>query len=185
MAALGCDTAFRRPALAPRAAAQTAAAARLASEAPGAGPLVVVHGGAGKLPNIWPADRFAAVTGALVRERGARIVLTEGPSDAAAMAALVPLVPGALRWQAPLDTTFALLSMASLVISNDTGLAHVAAALGTPTVVVFGPTDAARWCPPGEHVRAVRAPSARVQDVAVDDVLRAARGLLDGVWTRC
>jgi ADP-heptose:LPS heptosyltransferase len=48
----------------------------------GQGPVVVAHVGAGKLPNIWPSRHFAAVLQALQQERGARVVLSEGPRDA-------------------------------------------------------------------------------------------------------
>jgi ADP-heptose:LPS heptosyltransferase len=149
-----------------------------------------VHPGAGKLPNVWPAERFAAVLTFLQRDRNARVVMTEGPSDAAIAGALAEILPGAQRWRAPLGETLGLLAAADLVLCNDTGMSHVAAAVGVPTVVVFGPTDPARWRPPGAHVHAVCSATGSILDVEVSAVLQAARAALDGRFldtpaTRC
>jgi ADP-heptose:LPS heptosyltransferase len=148
-----------------------------APEQPGA-PLVVVHAGAGKRPNMWPAASFAAVLQGLRQRCGARVVLIEGPTDAAAVAAVAQRLEGAARWRAPLDDTFGLLALADLVLSNDTGLAHVAGAVGAPTLVLFGPTDVQRWKPPGDHVRAAQSPTGDIGDLPVETVLGAALDIL-------
>jgi ADP-heptose:LPS heptosyltransferase len=177
--ALGIEAPFALPHLAPTTEARAAAAAFLQAEARGAGPLVVVHPGAGKLPNLWPVEHFAATLAVLRDDLDARIVVTEGPRDASIVAALCGLIPAAARWRAPLGSTMGLLHAADVVLSNDTGIAHVAGALGRPTVVVFGPTDVQRWKPPGEHVRAVVSPTGFAADVAVEAVLEAVRAALD------
>jgi len=177
--ALGIESPCELPHLEASTDAKSAARVFVEGAAPGDGPLVVVHPGAGKLPNLWPVDRFAAALAVLQRDHGARIVATEGPSDAAVVEALRQRLPGVARWSAPLGATMGLLHMADVVLANDTGIAHVAAALGRPTVVVFGPTDVQRWKPPGEHVLAVAASSGFVADVAVDSVLDAVRVVLD------
>jgi ADP-heptose:LPS heptosyltransferase len=166
------------PQLVPSSDARRAAREFLAREVPGSGPLIVAHTGAGKAPNIWPARHFIRVLQELQAELGARVVLTEGPSDAAIVAPIAAALEHATRWRRPLNETFGLLAAAQLVLCNDTGMAHVAAAVGTPTVVVFGPTDPARWRPPGEHVRAVSSLTRRVDDVDPEAVLAAARALL-------
>jgi ADP-heptose:LPS heptosyltransferase len=176
--ALGIDAPSEPPRLVPRRAAVARAQAFLDGAAPGTGPLVVAHVGAGKLPNIWPAERFAALLAALRREQGVRVVLVEGPSDAEAVAAVEARLGPAPRWRGSLADTLGLLRLAALAVANDTGLSHVAAAAGTATVVVFGPTDPARWCPPGEHVRAVVSATGRIGDVTVEEVLDAARRAL-------
>lgn len=175
---LGLATPQTRPVLTVRPGAQEAAGSRLHDLAPGPGPLVLAHVGAGKLPNIWPADRFAAVLAALRAQDGARVVLIAGPSDTPAVQDVVERLPQTPVWRAPLPETFGALAAADLVVSNDTGMAHVAAALGVPLVVIFGPTDATRWSPPGEHVRVVRSPTGSIADVDVADVLQAARTAL-------
>jgi len=171
--ALGIEAPYTLPHLEATAAARSAAHAFVQQAAPGVGPLVVVHPGAGKQPNLWPVDRFATTLAALQRDFGARIVATEGPRDAPVVDALRDRLPGVARWSAPLGATMGLLHMADVVLANDTGIAHVAAALRRPTVVVFGPTDVQRWKPLGEHVRVVAAATGFVADVAVESVLDA------------
>ncbi len=144
----------------------------------GSGPLVVLHPGAGKRENIWPVPRFAEVAASLAREYGARLVVSEGPRDAALVASLLQLVPSAARWRAPLGTTLGILARAALFIGNDTGMAHVAAAVGAPTVAVFGPTEPERWAPAGTWVRCVRSSTGRVEDTAMAEVLQAAQAAL-------
>jgi ADP-heptose:LPS heptosyltransferase len=176
--ALGIAAPFERPSLAPAPASIARARDFLSRTLPGNGPVVVAHVGAGKLPNVWPAEHFAAVLQTLRVEHGARVVLTEGPSDAAAVGAVAARLENVARWRHPLGETMGLLACAQLVLSNDTGLAHVAAAVGVPTVVIYGPTDPQRWQPPGEHVRAIRAATGRVADVEPTTVTDAARTFL-------
>jgi ADP-heptose:LPS heptosyltransferase len=140
---------------------------------------VVLHTGAGKLPNVWPAEYFARLANQLVATGNVRIVLTEGPRDAAIVDAVerqasVPM----LRWRRTLGETMGLLQASDLIISNDTGMAHVAAALQRPTLVLFGPTDAQRWRPAGSGVRVQASPSGRIIDLPVQAVLGAALEML-------
>jgi ADP-heptose:LPS heptosyltransferase len=176
--ALGIAVPRETPQLVPTPASRSRAAAFLASEVPGRGPLVVAHVGAGKRPNIWPGEHFATVLRALRAEQGCRIVLTEGPEDARLVQAVAAMLGGAARWRASLGATLGLLEQAQLALCNDTGMSHVAAAVGVPTIVVFGPTDSQRWKPPGAHVHAVCAASGRVADVDPRAVLDVARSLL-------
>jgi ADP-heptose:LPS heptosyltransferase len=119
-----------------------------ASPAPGA---VVVHPGAGSPARCWPVERFAAVAAAL-RERGHRVVVTGGPGedDLVASVAEAAGLPCADRLAGglPFGRLSALVAGARAVLSGDTGLAHLAAAHGTPSVTLFGPTPPARWGPP-------------------------------------
>jgi heptosyltransferase-1 len=142
--------------------------------------LVVIHAGAGKLPNIWPAEYFAALIDHLVHVQQARVVLTEGPRDADIVSEVQKntQVP-TMRWQRSLGDTLGLLQHASLVVSNDTGMAHVAAAISRPTLVLFGPTDANQWCPVGEQVQVLLSPSKRIIDLPIEKVVAAAEDLLN------
>ncbi|MBP0462205.1 glycosyltransferase family 9 protein [Streptomyces bomunensis] len=123
------------------------------SPAPGA---VVVHPGAESAARRWPADRYADVIGGL-RARGHRVVVTGGPAEdellghLAARTGLPPrdVFSGGL----PYPRLAALIAGASLLISGDTGPAHVAVAYGTPSVTLFGPVAPSLWGPPagGPH----------------------------------
>ncbi len=111
--------------------------------------LVCVHPGAQLPSRRWPPERFAAVADALA-DRGARIVLTGTPGEAAITAAVrarmrAPALD--LAGRTDLFGLGALVERARLVVCNDTGVLHVAAALGTPSVAVSSGADVARWAP--------------------------------------
>lgn len=144
-----------------RLAADRLAADRPTPDPPGpAGPWVAVHPGGGVNPGMsllakrWPAERFAAVAGRLAVERGARILLLGGRGDEDAAAAFTAALPPEARarlldrsGRADLALAAALVEGCALYLGNDSGLAHLAAAVGTPVVVVFGPTRPERYGP--------------------------------------
>ncbi len=155
----------------------------------GDGP-AVVHPGAAFGAKRWPADRFAAVAAAL--DAPGSPVLVTGSAAERALAFEV-----AERAGLPADRVVAgrtdlgqlcdLVAGAALVVSGDTGIAHLASACAVPSVVLFGPVDPAQWGPPagGPHValaHPARRRGARFADepdpallaVAVDEVLAAA-----------
>uniref|UniRef100_UPI00069EFEB8 glycosyltransferase family 9 protein n=1 Tax=Streptomyces sp. SBT349 TaxID=1580539 RepID=UPI00069EFEB8 len=123
-----------------------AAPAGVRSPAPGA---VVLHPGADAGARRWPARRFAAV-GRAVRAAGQRVVVTGGPGEGALArevarrAGLAPEAdvfagPGAL----PFPGLAALIAGARAVVVGDTGVSHLATALSTPSVTLFGPVSPA------------------------------------------
>ncbi|WP_234344965.1 MULTISPECIES: glycosyltransferase family 9 protein [Streptomyces] len=120
------------------------------SPAPGA---VVVHPGADAAARRWPPERFAAVAHALHRA-GHRVVLTAGAGEgplARQVAVQAGLPPSAVLGGSadlPFGELAALVARARAVIVGDTGLAHLASALGTPSVVLFGPVAPRLWGPP-------------------------------------
>ena len=70
---------------------------------------------------------------------------------------------------------------AAVSVCNDTGVAHIAGAVGARCAEVFGPTDPSRWKPVSDKVVAVRAADGEVGSVTVDDVMKAVEGLLAGI----
>ena len=161
------------------------------SPAPGA---VVVHVGAAYGSRSWPAGRFAAVARALAAA-GHEVVLTGSDAErerATTIAAEAGLADGTnLAGRTDLAELAALVADAALVVTVDTGAAHLATAYGTPSVVLFGPAPVARWGPPtaGPHVvlsdERLRVgdvfaaePDPALLAVQADDVLLAADGLL-------
>ncbi len=113
------------------------------------GQYVCVHPGARLLTRRWPPERFAAVADELA-DAVPRIVIT-GSADEQALAARVqdamrrPAVNLAGRTR--LGSLAALIAGSRLLLCNDTGVSHVAAALGTPSVVISSGTDVRRWAP--------------------------------------
>jgi ADP-heptose:LPS heptosyltransferase len=119
---------------------------------------VVVHPGAASGSRRWPPDRFAAVARALAAE-GRPVVITGTGAErtlaceVASQAGLPPV--SVLAGRTGLTDLAALVSQASVVISNDTGVAHLAFAYARPSVTLYGPVSPGLWGPPpnaGRHL---------------------------------
>jgi ADP-heptose:LPS heptosyltransferase len=156
---------------------------------------VVLHPGAASTSRRWPAARFAAVARTLSGQ-GHHIVITGiGPEQDLALrvAAQAGLSPDSVAaGRTTLLELAALVGTAALVISNDTGIAHLAVALATPSVTLFGPVSPALWGPPagsGRHLALWKGTGSRPGDphgqqvdprllrICVDEVLSAVAGL--------
>ena len=124
------------------------------------GPLVVLNPNAGtlSLERRWPQERFAELARRLVLERGARVVLIGSQGErpwTAETAALVGPLPegrfGNLAGRLSIGGLHALLASADAFVSNDSGPMHLGAALGTPTLGLFGPETPVMYRPLGER----------------------------------
>ncbi len=153
-----------------------------------AGPLIGLGPTANWSGKVWPAERFVALFHA-VRDRalpGARAVVFAGPGAAeAAMAApvLAALADAVdLTGRLSLPEASACLARCTLFVCNDSGLMHLAAAAGTPTLGLFGPTPASEYGPSGRRAAAVQAPgpagAAPIEDLTVDAAAAACQALL-------
>ena len=149
----------------PRPVAWWAAAdeARAAALLPPNGPVVALGPTANWAGKAWPADRYAALFRALAPSLpGARAAVFAGPGAAErAMAApVLAALPGAidLAGNLTLPEAAACLARCRLFIGNDSGLMHLAAATGTTTLGLFGPTPASEYGPSGRCAAAVLAP---------------------------
>jgi len=132
---------------------------------------LAVHPGSGSAAKNWPAERFAEAARRLAGGRPWLVVLGPAEEEEAAW-------PGAIvarEW--PLRVLGAALSRAALFLGNDSGVAHLAAASGAPTLTLFGPTDPALWAPVGRSVATLRAPGDALTALAVDAVVAAALAL--------
>lgn len=112
-------------------------------------PFALVHPGAQLPSRRWPVERFAAMADALASD-GLRIVVTgtRGEADrAAALAAMARTAVANLCGRTDLGMLGALVEAASVVVSNDTGVSHIAAAVRTPSVIIACGSDVARWAP--------------------------------------
>lgn len=113
------------------------------------GGYVCVHPGAQTRDKCWPADRFAAVADALAAQ-GLQVVLTgtAGEKDLTRTVAQAMRAPALdLAGRTSLGALGALLAEARLLVCNDTGVSHLAAALNVPSVVIFSNADPWRWAP--------------------------------------
>ncbi len=109
---------------------------------------VVVHPGAAAGSRRWPVERFAAVAAELAA-RGHRVLVTGSAGERAITAAVAAAAPGGLDLAGHLDLAglAAVVAGAVLVVSGDTGTAHLATAYGVASVLLFGPTPPAWWGP--------------------------------------
>jgi lipopolysaccharide export system permease protein len=149
-------------------------------------PLLAVAPAAAVPAKAWAPERFAALAdrlsgpgGAL---EGARVLVLGGPGDAAAAAPLLErLGPGRTVdavGRLDMPAAAAAVARASLYVGADSGLGHAAAAVGAPTLSLFGPTDERRYAPWGPRVRVVRAGS-DMAGLDLETVYRGAKALLD------
>ena len=142
----------------------------------GAAPLLAVHPWTSNPVKQWPVERFEALVEAMVSRAYGDVVIIGGPESPrwrmprAASGRVMDLTG-----QLTLPQLAALLQRSRLVISNDSGPVHLAAAVGTRTLVLFGAADSStgprRWGPWGErHVVIARR---TMQAITVDEVLEA------------
>jgi heptosyltransferase-3 len=115
--------------------------------------LVLLHPGARYWFKAWPAERFADLADRLA-DMGCRVIIGGGPEDGTVAEAIrrqarssLIVVTGRLS----LLPFVALLKRCALFIGNDTGAMHMAAAVGTPIVALFGPSNPSEWGPLSEH----------------------------------
>lgn len=124
------------------------------------GPVVGIHVSGGRAIKQWEPDRFATVASRLARRRGATIVLTGGPGDRGLVEPVARSLAGtdALDLVGALDLPglAAVLTQLDVFLTGDTGPMHLAAAVGTPVVAVFGPSDPVRYAPRDPMHRLVR-----------------------------
>lgn len=123
-----------------------------------------IHPGSGGAQKCWPVERFAAVIQYLWR-RGLPVQLLGGPAEHARLEALLSQLPPAPQpgmLQVLLDVPLAdlayMLRQCRGYLGNDSGITHLAALLGVPTLVLFGPSNPRLWQPRGRIVQAVYEP---------------------------
>ncbi|QDU86245.1 ADP-heptose--LPS heptosyltransferase 2 [Planctomycetes bacterium Pla163] len=180
---LGCDGPAEH--LLPVDAEADAWAAALVDEL-GAAP-VLINPGASKPRNRWSPECFGALAKRLVEDGAAPVVAIGGPGDRELATALLAAAgPGVrdLVGATTLPRLIALERRARLVVTGDTGPMHLAVAVGTPTLALFGPADPRRTGPYGSTERTdsrhtvLRATEGRMDALAVETVHAAARAKL-------
>jgi ADP-heptose:LPS heptosyltransferase len=138
-----------------------------------------VHPGAGGLR--WPADRFARVAEHLAGKFDCKVVVTGSPVDAEAVQGFVESVRTTVV-QAPVTLTVgrlcALIRRFALLLCNDCGPMHIAAALRVPVIAVFGDSSPALWapCPADPRHVVVKSSDSRMVSVTVEQVVAAIAG---------
>lgn len=150
-----------RDALTLRLSVQESDAAALAAELhrrgiPAEKPLIVLHAGAGAAVKLWTEDGWRSVCSALMTEHQAALILTGSDAEAplaARLAAAIGPEAHSLAGETSVRMLAALLRRALLALGPDSGPLHVAAALGTPSVALYGPADPLEFGPWGSAER--------------------------------
>ncbi len=124
---------------------------------------IVIQPFSGSRRKNWPLERFRELAARL----GQRVRWCAGPEEQLDHAARFDNLYDLARW----------IAGACVYIGNDSGITHLAAAVGTPVVAIFGPSDPAVWAPRGKRVTVV---SEKLKEISVDEVLRAVEHRLAG-----
>ncbi len=146
-----------RPRLFPSDADREAAAkflARLGRER-----IAAIHPGSGSDRKNWPVEKFAALARWLVDELAFQLLVVHGEADEKPVARLLELLeprPATLARGLKLPELAGVLERCALFVGNDSGITHIAAAVGAPTIALFGPASPAVWQPTGDNVSVIR-----------------------------
>jgi ADP-heptose:LPS heptosyltransferase len=144
-------------------------------------PLALVHPGASVPEKRWPGEAFGRLAKGLLR-RGYAVAVTGSSKEKELTRQVAGLAPGTvdLGGRTDLSTLVALVARSDVVVSNDTGPAHLAYALRTPSITLFGPsTDVERWGPLNRRRHAVLFGNP-ISDVSADAVVERVEGLVPG-----
>jgi heptosyltransferase III len=158
--------------------------ARAANLLPAGGPIIGLGPTANWPPKVWPAERFAALFRALGNGPlpGAVPAVFAGPGEAerAMAASLLAELPDAidLVGRLSLVEVAACLARCALFVGNDSGLMHLAAAAGAPTLGLFGPTSHEEYGPAGVKAAAVVSATTLMHDLSVEAALASAIRLI-------
>jgi lipopolysaccharide heptosyltransferase II len=210
--ALGCRVGTGGPSFHVGDEARARARAVLEAACLGArGPLIALHVGASKPPRAWHAARFAELARRLCRRLDARIAVLAGPGEETLTLEVTGgLTAGSFLVCGPdggIRQTAAIIERCALFVGSDSGPMHIAAALGVPTVGIFGPGLPRNTAPLGRSGAVVvvsreypcapcrqafftecpPAPSGKpfcLEEIGVDEIERAALGLLDRARAR-
>jgi len=145
---------------------------------------VLLHPGSGSTAKNWPLARFLALAGRIAAAGLGTPVFLVGEADEAIAAELARRpAPAPVMAGLSLAEAARVLSACRAYVGNDSGMTHLAAALGLPTVALFGPSNPAAWGPRGRRVRIVRSTEPTTESLAQTEpetILHVLRALIGG-----
>ncbi len=130
---------------------------------------VLIHPGSYKLENRWPLKNYIEV-GNTLRKKGILVLFSLGPSEQEWKEEIDPYGFSILT-NLNLGETGAVMKSCDLVLSNDTGMMHLASACGIKTIALFGKTDPNRWKPPGENTIALQSEDKNISSIKLEKVI--------------
>ncbi len=137
--------------------------------------LVVIHPGSGSPRKSVGFSTMASMI-AEYQQEGFTSMVIEGPADCDAVRRLMEetTAPKTVIRDLSLPVLAGVLSHAKMFVGHDSGVTHLAALLGIPTIAIFGPTDPERWAPLGSHVTVIKSPLPQIQPTSLSS--SASRG---------
>ena len=148
-----------------------------------------IHPGSGSVRKNWAMERFGEIARRIREEAGRQIVWLLGPAETER--GIKPDARGgAVLADLALETVAGILALADGYVGNDSGVTQLAAAVRgaegrtTPTVALFGPTDARVWGPRGRHVRVVRSRDRTMTALGIEPVWSAVRAAIGEIAPR-
>lgn len=156
--------------------------------------IISIHPGGYFPSQRWMPESFAKIADMIAERYNARVVIIAGPTERKLAEGIVGLAKTRtlLLVGRPLDEVAAAIAISKILICNNSGPLHMAAAIGTPTVSMMGPTDPALWRPQGDDQIVIKkdlpcSPCARgrcyahvcMSSITVDEVFEKAKGILD------
>ncbi len=135
---------------------------------------IALHGGSGSPRKNWPQARFEELATALAERGGGPIAWIVGPADEDPP----PRTADEVWKSLPLTELAERIARRRLFVGNDSGVSHLAAAAGCPTVALFGASDHRVWSPRGPRVIVLPSASGRMEDITVEDALGVCLDLL-------
>jgi len=124
---------------------------------------IVIHPGSGSKKKLWPLEQFSELVRYFQKHSDSRLFIVLGPAEGPEVEKAFEGMEWELGVAAPLLIKgLSLLELASIIegcrlfVGNDSGITHMAAALGLPTIAIFGPSDPKIWAPRGEKVFVIR-----------------------------
>jgi ADP-heptose:LPS heptosyltransferase len=160
---------------------------------------IALHPGSGSRKKLWPVEKFSDLAARITGDLGLHVIVFIGPAEREYLGSgfeLMRSMHAVVADNLPLIQVASLLDRCRCYIGNDSGMTHLAAAVGVPTVALFGPTDPEIWGPRGERVAIVRkeldcSPCTRedlercahgrcLELIEVEEVIERAMGLVNG-----
>lgn len=143
--------------------------------------LIALHPGSGSETKNWPIQRFIELASTLLASDAAcTLLLIGGEADVARVAQLLASLPNErikLAKNLSLPELARELQACGAFLGHDSGVSHLAAAVGVPSLLLFGPTDPAVWAPANPWVQVLRAPTRRMDGIDVHEVCDALNSL--------
>lgn len=142
-----------------------------------ASPMIALHPGSGSASKNWPIGNWLSLANWLLDTKTASsLLLVGGEADLEVLPALKPgrdTSRVCFAENLPLPHLAAALQKCALFVGHDSGISHIAAAVNTPTVLLFGPTEPAIWAPANRNTHVLRSPTGNLDDLQLKDVVAA------------